>query len=234
MSGRSSVTTSSSTGPPRNAISSCIRGPSRSSRWTRRIGSCSSVSTDTLSGVGCSSRRPACSTLRMSRRGSRPSENWRRRRASRPGRWDVLVDVYTSPGGLSEAIRIYLARGLSALPAGRPYTGEAEEAHLPRAWVPLDDARDLVLSGAVGSPTAVTGILAAWTSRAGGLVLAASGGCGLGGPGPARRDRTRAPASPDRSLIRAPCSAPESQIGSPRWGGLLGWGAGTPRRGGQD
>ena len=83
-------------------------------------------------------------------------------------RWDVLVDVYTSPGGLSEAIRIYLARGLSALPAGRPHTGEAEEAHLPRAWVPLDEARDLVMSGALGSPTAVAGVLAAWASRAGG------------------------------------------------------------------
>jgi 8-oxo-dGTP pyrophosphatase MutT (NUDIX family) len=81
-------------------------------------------------------------------------------------RWDVLVDLYTSPGGMSEAIRVYLARGLERLPDGRPHTGEAEEAHLPRAWVPLDDARDLVLSGALGSPTAVSGILAAWTGRA--------------------------------------------------------------------
>ncbi len=83
-------------------------------------------------------------------------------------RWDVLLDLYTSPGGLSEAIRIYLARGLTPAADGRPHTGEAEEAHLPRAWVPLDEARDLVLSGAVGSPTAVSGILAAWTSRASG------------------------------------------------------------------
>lgn len=79
--------------------------------------------------------------------------------------WDVLLDLYTSPGGMSEAIRIYLARGLTALPDGRPHTGEAEEAHLPRAWVPLDEARDLVLSGAIGSPSAVSGILAAWASR---------------------------------------------------------------------
>jgi 8-oxo-dGTP pyrophosphatase MutT (NUDIX family) len=82
--------------------------------------------------------------------------------------WDVLVDLYTSPGGMSEAIRVYLARGLSPLPDGRPHTGEAEEAHLPRAWVPLDDARDLVLSGDLGSPTSVSGILAAWTGRAAG------------------------------------------------------------------
>jgi ADP-ribose pyrophosphatase len=83
-------------------------------------------------------------------------------------RWDVLVDFYTSPGGTSEGIRVFLARGLTPLPAGRPHTGEAEEAHLPRAWIDLDEARDLVLGGELGSPSAVTGILAAWASRAGG------------------------------------------------------------------
>lgn len=82
-------------------------------------------------------------------------------------RWDVLLDLFTSPGGSSEAIRVYLARGLTALPEGREHTGEAEEAHLPRAWVPLDEARDLVLSGAIASPTAVSGILAAWVARSG-------------------------------------------------------------------
>lgn len=82
--------------------------------------------------------------------------------------WHTLVDVYLSPGGSSEAIRIYLARDLRALPEGRPHTGEAEEAHLPRVWVPLDEARDLALSGAIGSPSAVTGILAAWVARASG------------------------------------------------------------------
>jgi 8-oxo-dGTP pyrophosphatase MutT (NUDIX family) len=82
--------------------------------------------------------------------------------------WHVLLDVYLSPGGSSEGIRIYLARGLTALPDGREHTGEAEEAHLPRAWVPLDEARDLVLSGRIGSPTAVAGILAAVVAKADG------------------------------------------------------------------
>ena len=86
----------------------------------------------------------------------------------RASRWDVLVDLYLSPGGTSEAIRVYLARGLEPLPDGRPHTGEAEEAHLPRAWVDLDQARDLALQGHIGSPSAVTGILAAWASREGG------------------------------------------------------------------
>lgn len=82
--------------------------------------------------------------------------------------WHTLVDVFLSPGGSSEAIRIYLARGLHPMPQGRPHTGEAEEAHLPRAWVDLDEARDLVLAGRIGSPSGVAGILAAWTARAAG------------------------------------------------------------------
>ncbi len=79
--------------------------------------------------------------------------------------WHVLLDVYLSPGGMSEAIRVFLARGLEEMPEGRLHTGEAEEAHLPRAWVDLDEARDLVLAGRIGSPSAVAGILAAWVAR---------------------------------------------------------------------
>lgn len=79
--------------------------------------------------------------------------------------WHVLVDLLNSPGGSSEAIRIYLARGLSRLPDGRLRTGEAEESHLPWAWVPLDQARDLVLDGQVGCVSAVAGILAACAAR---------------------------------------------------------------------
>jgi 8-oxo-dGDP phosphatase len=79
--------------------------------------------------------------------------------------WHTLVDVFNSPGGSSEAIRIYLARDLRTLPEGRPATGEAEEAHLPRAWVPLSEAVTLVLDGHIGSPSAVCGILAAQESK---------------------------------------------------------------------
>lgn len=81
------------------------------------------------------------------------------------GTWHVLLDVYLSPGGMSEAIRIFLARDLVERPDGRVLTGEAEEAHLPRVWVGLDEAVDLVLSGRIGSPSAVAGILAAHAAR---------------------------------------------------------------------
>lgn len=83
-------------------------------------------------------------------------------------RWHTLIDFMNSPGGSSEAIRVYLARDLVAVAGGRERTGEAEEAHLPRVWVDLDEAKDLVLCGAVGNALAVVGILAAWASRAGG------------------------------------------------------------------
>ena len=79
--------------------------------------------------------------------------------------WHVLVDLFNSPGGSSEAIRIYLARGVRALLQGRLHTGEAEELHLPRVWVDLDEARRLILDGSIASPTAVSGVLAACAAR---------------------------------------------------------------------
>ncbi len=79
--------------------------------------------------------------------------------------WAVLVDFLNSPGGTSETLRCFLARDLHLLPDGREHTGEAEEAHLPQAWVPLDDAVGLVLAGAVQNPTATNGILAAAVGR---------------------------------------------------------------------
>lgn len=85
--------------------------------------------------------------------------------------WNVLVDLFNSPGGSSEAIRVYLASDLVALPGGRPKTGEAEEAHLPQAWVPLHKAVVLVLDGAIGSPSGVAGILALAAVRAEGEEL---------------------------------------------------------------
>lgn len=80
-------------------------------------------------------------------------------------RWDVLVDFYNSPGGSTEAFRCFLARELSDIDGGRPRTGEAEEHHLPQAWVPLVDAVDMVLEGRLHNPTSVAGVLAAAAAR---------------------------------------------------------------------
>ena len=79
--------------------------------------------------------------------------------------WNVLLDLLNSPGGSSESIRIYLARDVHELPDGRIRTNEAEEMHLPRVWVPLDEARDLVLGGQMQSPSVTCGVLAACAAR---------------------------------------------------------------------
>lgn len=86
----------------------------------------------------------------------------------RAGRWDVLVDVYTTPGMCDEALRLFLARDLTQVAADERFAGEHEEADMPLAWVPLDDAIRLVLSGQLHNPTAVTGILAVAAARASG------------------------------------------------------------------
>jgi 8-oxo-dGDP phosphatase len=75
-------------------------------------------------------------------------------------RWDVLVDIFTSPGMCSEAVRVYLAREVR--PADRPrYEGSDEEADMPVRWVPLDEAVRAVVDGALHNPLAVAGVLAA-------------------------------------------------------------------------
>ena len=83
----------------------------------------------------------------------------------RADEWHVLIDFFNSPGGSTEAFRCYLARNLSEVAGGRPATGEAEEAHLPRIWMPLDDAVDLALRGDLHNPTTVAGVLAAAAAR---------------------------------------------------------------------
>lgn len=83
--------------------------------------------------------------------------------------WHVLAEFCNSPGGSSEAFRCFLARGLSPLPGGRQHTGEAEEMHLPQAWVPLSEAVGLVLAGQVQNPATCVGILAAGVGAARGF-----------------------------------------------------------------
>jgi len=78
--------------------------------------------------------------------------------------WRVLADPFTSPGMTTEAIRVYLARGLS-VPDGPAYVGVDEEADMPVSRVPLDELVDGVLAGRLHNPSLVTGVLAAWTAR---------------------------------------------------------------------
>ena len=78
-------------------------------------------------------------------------------------RWDVLVDDFTSPGGSSEPLRVFLARELRD--ADEAFDREDEEATMEYAWVRLDDALTMVLDGRLHNPSAVIGVLAAHAAR---------------------------------------------------------------------
>jgi ADP-ribose pyrophosphatase len=80
--------------------------------------------------------------------------------------WNVLADVFNSPGSSSEAIRIYLARDLREVPHHERHERTDEEAEIEFHWIGLDDAVASVLAGHLHNPSAVVGILAAAAARA--------------------------------------------------------------------
>lgn len=73
--------------------------------------------------------------------------------------WSVLVDVVTSPGFSDEAVRVFLARGLTEV--SRPDLGDDEESELELRWTPLAEAVAMVLAGEIVNVITVAGILAA-------------------------------------------------------------------------
>lgn len=108
--------------------------------------------------------------------------------------WRVLTDVYTTPGGCDEAIRIFLARDLSQA-EGERFEVEDEEADMELARVPLGEL--------------VSGVL---------MRRPAQQLPGRGRPLAARRAtrrRTRRPAPGRRALARAPLRGLTSASGRP-------------------
>jgi 8-oxo-dGDP phosphatase len=83
----------------------------------------------------------------------------------RAERWDVLVDLLTTPGCSDEAIRIYLARDVTAVPHDERHTRFAEEHTMTTEWVPLDTAVELALAGEMENAACVAGVLAAARAR---------------------------------------------------------------------
>jgi 8-oxo-dGDP phosphatase len=73
--------------------------------------------------------------------------------------WSVLIDVVPSPGFSDEAVRVYLARGLTEV--GRPESGDDEEADLTTRWVTLSVAVRMVLAGTIVNAITVAAVLAA-------------------------------------------------------------------------
>lgn len=80
--------------------------------------------------------------------------------------WHTLADMYTTPGGSTEIIRIYLARGVRDLPPARRTQREGEERGIVLRWTPLPEAVEAVLAGDIGNATACLAILHADRARA--------------------------------------------------------------------
>ncbi|MFD8211542.1 NUDIX domain-containing protein [Streptomyces sp. NPDC059695] len=82
--------------------------------------------------------------------------------------WRVLTDVYTTPGGCDEAVRIFLARDLSEA-EGERFEVSEEEADMELARVPLADLVRGVLAGELHNNCLVVGVLSLAAARAEGL-----------------------------------------------------------------
>jgi 8-oxo-dGTP pyrophosphatase MutT (NUDIX family) len=81
-------------------------------------------------------------------------------------RYDVLIDLLTTPGSSNEAIRLYLARGLSPVPEAERHTRTGEESTMTTRWFAIDEAVDLVLAGEIENAAAAAGTLAVAAARA--------------------------------------------------------------------
>lgn len=81
----------------------------------------------------------------------------------RAGTWHLLAEYLSSPGGMNESLRVYLARDLSDVPAGERHTRDGEELGMPLRWVPLGDAVDAALAGRLRNASIMIGLLAAHT-----------------------------------------------------------------------
>lgn len=83
----------------------------------------------------------------------------------RPGRVDLLLDYASSPGGLSEQLRVFLARDIEIVPDSERFEREEEEAEMVTAWARLDDVVAAGLAGRVHNPTLLMSTLAATAAR---------------------------------------------------------------------
>ncbi|MFD4373116.1 NUDIX domain-containing protein [Streptomyces sp. NPDC058486] len=84
---------------------------------------------------------------------------------AKAGEWRVLTDVYTTPGGCDEAVRIFLARDLAEA-EGERYAVSEEEADMEVARVPLDELVRGVFAGELHNNCLVVGVLALAAARA--------------------------------------------------------------------
>ncbi|MFJ4124020.1 ADP-ribose pyrophosphatase [Streptomyces sp. FT05W] len=72
--------------------------------------------------------------------------------------WRVLADVYTTPGGCDEAVRVFLARDLSEA-EGERFEVSEEEADMEQARVPLEELVRGIVAGDLHNNCLVVGVL---------------------------------------------------------------------------
>jgi 8-oxo-dGTP pyrophosphatase MutT (NUDIX family) len=80
-------------------------------------------------------------------------------------RFDLLVDLQTSPGFSNETIRMFLARELRPVPEAERHHRTDEEADLEIAWFDLDEAVAMILRGEITNSSTVAALLAAARAR---------------------------------------------------------------------
>jgi ADP-ribose pyrophosphatase len=81
------------------------------------------------------------------------------------GRWDVLVDIFSTPGACEESLRVFLARDLSSAPRPQGFVPEDEEAEMTSTFAPRAAIVEMILKGECESPSLVSGVLALETAR---------------------------------------------------------------------
>ncbi|MFA5607643.1 MAG: NUDIX hydrolase [Leucobacter sp.] len=108
----------------------------------------------------------------------------------RAERWDLLLDLFLSPGSSSEAMRVFLARDLTQV--AHDYERGEEEAEIVPRWFNLDDAVAAVLAGRVQNSVAAGALLAAVASRGAGWTTLRDPSSAWPGREAARGERSRA------------------------------------------
>jgi ADP-ribose pyrophosphatase len=80
-------------------------------------------------------------------------------------RWDLLLDLHSTPGCSDELIRVFLARGLRPVPDHDLHVRHDEEAELTTSLIDLDEAVAMVFAGEITNGPCTAGLLAAARAR---------------------------------------------------------------------
>lgn len=73
--------------------------------------------------------------------------------------WSSLLTLRATPGYSSEQWEVFVATGLSAVPAGERTAREAEEADMQQWWMPFEDVLAAVLDGRISNALTAAAIL---------------------------------------------------------------------------